>query len=402
MSPILLKAVQSALGLALAANVAYTFITVWAVGRWKNSRPVQNPDYTPGVTILKPVRGVESAHAYNCFESFCLQNYPQDKLQIVFGCLEPEDPVIPLIRKLQAEYPGSNIDLVISGPDSLIGPNRKVCNLIAMLPHAKHDLLVLCDSDMRVDTDYVRRVAAPFSADYMRSSGAATRGVGLVTCPYRGFSPESFPAILEGMGIGAEFIPSSMVSRALEGVGFAFGSTIAISKSVLAEIGGFEGILPELADDFRMGEAVRKAGYEVVLSDYVVDDVLGPEQFKPMWGRRLRWARTVRSCRPGGYAGMFVTFCTAIALAFCLASAVSKVGLVVLVGAMLFRLLTAAIISGITGDKLVRRHLWALPISDLLSFAIYAFSYMGSTIVWRGETFRLLPGGKMVRLEHTR
>jgi ceramide glucosyltransferase len=234
------------------------------------------------------------------------------------------------------------------------------------------------------------------------SGGKTTRGVGLVTCPYRGYSPESLPAILEGLGIGAEFIPSSMVSRALEGVGFAFGSTIAISKSTLAEIGGFEAILPELADDFRMGEAVRKAGYEVVLSDYVVDDVLGPEQFKPMWGRRLRWARTVRSCRPGGYAGMFVTFGTAIGLAFCIASTSNKVGVCVLLGTVLFRLLSAAVISGITGDKLVRRHLWALPISDLLSFALYAASYMGSTIVWRGETFRLLPGGKMVRLEQPR
>ena len=397
MIPLALKGLQGLLLLALAANVAYTFITLWAVRRWMRSRPELNPAFTPGVTVLKPVRGVESAHAYDCFVSFCLQQYPADCLQIVFGCLDPEDPVIPLIRKLQAEFPDTDIELVISGPDSLIGPNRKVCNLIAMLPKAKHSLLALCDSDMLVETDYIRRITAPFEKGIL-PPGAPNRGVGLVTCPYRGCRPQSLPAILEGLGIGAEFIPSSMVSRALEGVGFAFGSTIVIPRTMLEEIGGFEAILPELADDFRMGEAVRKAGCEVVLSDFVVDDVLGPEKFKPMWGRRLRWARTVRSCRPGGYAGMFVTFGSAIALAFAASAQFNTPGLLVLASMVLFRMAMAACTSWMTGDRLVQRYLWCLPLSDLLSFAIYIASYLGNTIVWRGETFKLLPGGKMVRI----
>jgi ceramide glucosyltransferase len=399
--PVALKGLQGLFLFALGAHIAYTFITLWAVKQWKLSRMPLNPEFSPGVTVLKPVRGIESAHAYDCFVSFCKQQYPSEKLQIVFGCLDAEDPVIPLIRKLMAEFPDTDIELVISGPESLIGPNRKVCNLIAMLPRAKHALLALCDSDMLVEQDYIRRITAPFEKG-VSPAGGQDRGVGLVTCPYRGSRPESLPAVLEGLGIGAEFIPSSMVSRQLEGVGFAFGSTIVIPKEILAEIGGFERILPELADDFRMGEAVRKAGCEVVLSDYVVDDVLGPEKFKPMWGRRLRWARTVRSCRPAGYAGMVVTFGTALALGFALASGFNTIGKCVLAAMVAFRLITAAANSFVTGDRLVRRYLYWLPISDLLSFGLYIASYLGSTIVWRGETFKLLPGGKMVKVESGR
>jgi ceramide glucosyltransferase len=362
------------------------------------------------VTIFKPVRGAD-AEAYDNFASFCRLDYPSDRVQLIFGALDPEDPALALVRRLKAEFPRCDISIVSGGPDALLGYNLKVCNLLSMLPTAKHDLFVLCDSDMRVQPDYLRRIVAPFqgkredgkedaSLSSLRPLPSSFSPVGLVTCPYRGFHPHSFAAVLEGLGIGADFIPSAFVSRALEGVSFAFGSTIALPRHVLAQIGGFETLLDELADDFRMGDGVRRAGYKVVLSDYVVDDVLGRERFDLMWARRLRWARTVRACRPAGYAGAFVTYGMPLALMFLLAMGGSAVGWVALAWVTALRYVAALIIAlTCTKDASIRRWWPLLPLSDLFSFALYIGSYAGNQIVWRGDRFRLLPGGRMVSLQ---
>ncbi|HLK61556.1 MAG TPA: glycosyltransferase, partial [Chthonomonadaceae bacterium] len=335
----------------------------------------------------------------------------------------PADPALELVRRLQTEFPQCDIGIVCGGPETARGPNLKVCNLASMLPLARHDLLVLCDSDMRVAPDYLRRVVAPFErkkgepVGALRAQQAAPlqaapnlavaapgsseeeKEVGLVTCPYRGCRAGSFAAMLEALGIGADFIPSALVSRALEGVGFAFGSTIALPRRVLEALGGFEALIEELADDYRLGEGARRLGYGVVLSEYVVDDVLGRERFAAMWARRLRWARTVRACRPTGYAGSCITHGTALALLFLLAMGFSPLGWVLAGTVIAVRLLAALTIACVyTRDPNVSRFLPLLPLSDLLSFALYVASYCGNTIFWRGERFRLLPHGKIQRV----
>jgi ceramide glucosyltransferase len=416
------------LGLSLAAFVAYTLISIWAARKWRRARPTLDPAWMPPVTILKPVRGVD-AEAYDNFASFCRLDYPADRVQLIFSALDPADPALALARQLQSEFPQCDITVMSGGPDAVRGHNLKVCNLLSMLPLAKHDLLVLCDSDMRVQPDYLRRLVAPFQANEkdpqisqisqisaqdkaapiipehptpnaQHPTPNTQRSVGLVTCPYRGFHPHSFAAVLEALGIGADFIPSALVSRALEGVSFAFGSTIALSREALAQLGGFEALLDELADDFRLGDGARRAGYTVVLSDYVVDDVLGRERFGAMWARRLRWARTVRSCRPGGYAGAFVTYGVPLALLFALAMGGNSAGWLVLGGIVALRCLAALVIAATCTEDEAVRHWWPLlPLSDLFSFALYVGSYLGNTITWRGERFRLLPGGRMVHLQ---
>jgi ceramide glucosyltransferase len=390
---LVLLIVQSALGLMLAAFGFYSGLTVWAARKWAHSRTALTPEFLPPVTILKPVRGVD-AHAYTNFVSFCRLDYPADRVQLLFSALDADDPALELAERLQAEFPERDIEIVRPGSEAMRGPNRKVCNLAAMLPTAKHELLVLCDSDMRVEPDYLRRLVAPF-----RPAEATTgRGVGLVTCPYRGCAPESLPAALEALGIGSDFIPSALVSRALEGVSFAFGSTIALPKSVLAELGGFEALFDELADDFRLGNGAAQAGYTVVLSEVIVDDVLGAERFGPMWSRRLRWARTVRSCRPAGYAGAVITHGIALALLFLLASHFALYGWLIFGTVLLLRLGVALFVAHrYTRDPNIAHFLPLLPLSDLLGFALYVGSYCGSRIVWRGERFRLLPGGKLLR-----
>jgi ceramide glucosyltransferase len=417
----LLVIVRVLLGASLLAYVSYAALSVWAARKWHADRAPAPPDWTPAVTVFKPVRGVD-AEAWENFRSFCLQTYPVGQIQILFGAHDPEDPALDLARRLQSEFPNHDIGIVVGSPDSVRGNNRKVCNLLSMQPHAKHDLYVLCDSDMRVNPDYLRRIVAPFAPTAVVKHGTESntqtpealpksqmpdakcriqnRAVGLVTCPYRGARILSFAAAIEALSIGADFVPSTLVSRAMEGISFALGSTIVIPRAVLAEIGGFEPLLDELADDFRLGNGVFKAGYEVVMSDYVIDDILGSERFSAMWSRRLRWSRTLRVCRPAGYAGLFVTNGFALALAFLVAMAFSPIAWAAFGAVVGIRILTAVIITlRYTGDRSVLRFLPLLPISDLIGIALFVSSYFGSHIYWRGERFRLLPGGRLVRAD---
>ena len=414
-----LYVVRVVLGTSLCAYVSYAFISIWAARKWRLEAPVLTPHWTPAVTILKPVRGVD-AEAWDNFASFCRLDYPAGQLQILFGALDADDPVLDLVRRLQTEFPDHDIGVVVAPTGSVRGNNRKVCNLLAMLPHAKHDLLVLCDSDMRVRPDYLRRIVAPFNIDGPegRQSDGPTiqnpnahalwapapeiqnRTVGLVTCPYQGRSVLSFSAAIEALSIGADFIPSTLVSRAVEGVSFALGSTIVIPRSVLERIGGFEPLLDELADDFRLGNGVYKAGYGVVLSDYVIDDILGREQFSRMWSRRLRWSRTLRVCRPAGYMGVFITYGFALALLFLCAMEFSPAGWIVFAAVTSIRFATALTITlRYTGDRAVLRFLPLLPVGDLIGIVLYVCSFFGSHILWRGERFRLLAGGRLAREE---
>ncbi len=447
---VLLLMVRALLAICLLAFAAYSGIAVWAARQWGKTRPVLSgdrgtaarsaasspqllADWTPPATILKPVCGID-ADAYESFASFCRLDYPADSVQLVFGALDANDPALELVRRLQTEFPDADIAIVTpenhfqddsnsdASTSSAYGHNLKVRNLIQMLPAAKYEILVLCDSDMRVTPDYLRRIVAPFADNSAHESALCftpsvssipapannapqptkrmRKSVGMVTCPYRGCNPRSFAAVLEALGIGADFIPSTLVSRALEGVSFAFGSTIALPRYVLEELGGFEAIADELADDFRLGNGASKAGYRVILSDYVVEDMLGAERFVAMWARRLRWARTVRACRPAGYAGAFVTYGTALALLFLIAMSFHLAGWVVLLVTLLVRIVSAVWIAArYTDDTNIARWWWLLPISDVFSFVLYVVSFCGSRIVWRGQRFRLRPGGRIEAID---
>lgn len=407
--------VQLLLGMCLLGFAFYTALAIYAAFRWRSSRKPYDPDWAPAVTILKPVRGSD-AEAYENFASFCRLDYPLNRLQIVFGALEADDPALHLAARLQQDFPHIPITVTTAPPGAARGNNRKVCNLIAMLPHAQNDLLVLCDSDMRVEPDYLRRIVAPFqrnsplmplspllpknalAAEKTGSNREAERPVGMVTCPYRGIRALSPAAVLEALGIGTDFIPSALVSRALEGVRFALGSTIVLPRAVLQQIGGFEPLIDELADDYRLGIGVYQSGYRIEMSDYVIADVLGRERLGAMWARRLRWARTLRVCRPAGYGGAFITHGTALALVFALSTGLRPIGLAALASALFVRYSASLLIVGLcTGDRTALRWLPLLPFSDLLNTVLYLVSFCGSHVVWRGERFRLLPGGRLVR-----
>lgn len=364
--------------------IVYYAIAVIAGLAWFRDRRRQRAlglTFTPPATILKPVRGAD-AEAYENFVSFCRQDYPE--FQIVFGVREESDPAVPIIRQLMADFPALDIEIVISANE--IGYNAKVSNLQNMLAKAKHDILLIADSDIRVEPDYLRRVIAPMQRPK----------IGMVTCLYRGANAKTFAALLENVGISATFGPEVCSSRLLEGIAFSLGSTIVMRRELLERIGGFPAVADYLADDFLLGNLTAKLGYEVVLSDCVVDHISGPDTMAIMLKHQLRWGRSTCISRPWGYRGLILTYGTATALLALLAWGFSPFAWWLLAATMFFRFLPVFLV-GVFGlkDRMLARYFWLVPIRDLVTFGIWAASFIGDEIHWRGVNFRVLPGGQL-------
>lgn len=380
----LIFTLRLALLLCVVASILYYSIALGAGWLWFRDRRRQRAlglSYTPPVTILIPVRGADSG-AYENFASFCRQDYPD--YQIVFGARDEHDPAVSIIREIMADFPARRIELVISPAE--IGHNAKVSNLQNMHARAAHDLLLIVDSDIRVGPDYLRRVVAPMQ----------DKGVGMVTCLYRGVGTHTFGALLENIGISSSFAPEVVTARALEGIKFALGSTILTQRELLARIGGFHAVADYLADDFLLGNYVAAEGFEVVLSDYIVEHVSGPDTFIGMLRHQLRWGRSTRISRPKGYAGLILTYGTATSLLLLLALKFSSFGWIMLSATLAVRLLVAWSF-GVAGlkDRTLAKYFWLVPLRDLIGFGIWAASFVGDEIQWRGTTFQVLPGGKI-------
>jgi ceramide glucosyltransferase len=369
--------------LVIAANV-YNFIALVAGLMWFVDRRWQRAlglGYTPPATIFKPVRGAD-AEAYENFASFCRQDYPE--YQIIFGVRDENDPVVPVIRRLMADFPECDIELVISSNE--IGYNRKVSNLQNMYQWAKHDMLLIVDSDIRVEPDYLRRVVAP-----MRQ-----QKVGMVTCLYRGVNATTLAGLLENIGISSTFGPETCSSRALEGIAFALGSTIVMRRDLLERIGGFHALADYLADDFLLGNYTTREGYEVVLSDCVVEHVANHETMGAMLKHQLRWGRSTRISRPWGYRGLILTYGTATSLLALLAWNFASFAWWLFAATMLIRFLPVFVV-GVWGlkDYVLARYFWLVPIRDLITFGIWILSFFGDEIEWRGVNFRVLKDGRL-------
>lgn len=377
----------------LGASLAYHATTLACSLRWKrHSREIESIARSglttwPGVTIFKALCGADPEHEEN-LRSFCELDYPS--YQVIFGALDPNDPGLEAAYRLQSIYPGLDIKLVAGGP--IRGENRKVSTLLAMEPHARHEIFVFADSDMRVAPTYLKSVVVPFGLPQ----------VGLVTCPYRGFGPRGLPSILEALGIGAEFIPSAFLAYFAFSVRMAFGSTIALRRDLLEQTGGLEGLADLLADDYALADRVRRAGRGVHLSSVVVDDTLGRESMGNVWRRRLRWARTSRSLRPGPYWGLFITYTTPLALLSILLSGPTFGSLSTAAGSVCVRTAIAlAIARFATADSALIRWGFLTPFSDLFGMAVWIASLTSRSVHWRGQSFIVRRDGSLERRETT-
>jgi ceramide glucosyltransferase len=360
----------------------YVVATLAAVRFFSRERKKTLGSYTPAVSVLKPVRGVDFA-SYENFKSFCLQDYPE--YEILFCVNDLDDAAVPLIRRLAQEFPQRSVRLVSHAAQ--IGSNRKVNNLVLLAREAKYRLLVQSDGDVRVGPNYLREMAAPFE----RAETA------VVSCFYRGVAQKNIWAEIEALGVATDFSAGVLVAAWLEGVTFALGASVATTKKWLGKIGGYEALANVLADDYEIGNRMAKVGGQVMMSREVVETMYPAQTLGKFWDHQMRWARTVRLCRPASYVGLLFTHALPFAIAGAIASRSAAGALLFMAAYVVLRLAEAQTV-GVWGlrDEAARRKWWILPLRDLLQFAVWVGSFLSDRIVWGDAEFKLSKNGEMV------
>ncbi len=366
--------------LSLAASSMYS-APASVVGRFAAASMPLGGELAP-VTLLKPLH-FDSIGLEEDLDSFLAQDYPAP-IQIVFGVQDVADPAITVVNHLKARHPDIDIDLVIDA--RRYGSNAKICNLINMTEHARHGVLVLSDSDIAVPRDYLSRVVGALHQP----------GVGAVTCPYTGRAGASAWSTLAAMGTSYEFLPN-MVFGTWWGIADAcLGSTIAVKRATLDNIGGFEAFSNYLADDYEMGRAIRHRGMRVSVLPLAVTHRCTEETLAELFHHELRWSRTVRILRPVSHLGTSVTFPVPVALAALALLAGSTGGWVALAAALVARFVLKARVEKAFGAA--SGPLWLLPIRDTLSLAVFIASFFGQKVAWRGARLKVGPSGAMSQL----
>jgi ceramide glucosyltransferase len=330
------------------------------------------------ISVLKPVRGLDPG-AYENFASFCSQNYPE--FEILFAVNDPEDPVVPFIQRLMADFPERSIRLIIV--TERLGANTKVSNLCCLVREARHNLLVITDSDVRVEPEYLRSVAAMFRDP----------SVGGVTALYRGRDNLEFVAAMDCVGSSAAFCGAALVARELEGLKFMMGSTMATTKERLAEIGGFEAMVDLHSDDYELGHRIAAQGHRIELLPEPVWMAFPSQTLGAYLRHELRWTIGIRNIRPGGHFGMLLTHGLPWAIAAAGVAPSLAIGAAYLAAYVVLRFAMAWFV-GVWGlhDPVLRRRIWLLPIRDSLSFLVWLASFAVNRIEWRGNVFTLDKG----------
>ena len=386
----LAELVEAVSGLASLAGIAFYFTCLWSAraylkDRDQASRPAQPGTHElPPVTILKPLKG-EDPEIYQSFRSHGLQDYPQ--YEIIFGVSDPNDPAVKAVERLRHEFPQLPIQLVVCSES--LGTNTKLGNLAQMVRAARYDHLIVSDSDIRVEPDYLRKVITPLT----------NVAIGMVTCLYRGIASPTLGSRLESLGISTDFSAGVLVARAIEGgVRFALGSTMAFRKRELEAIGGFESFVDYLADDYELGKRIAALGLKVHLSEVVVETFLPAYDPRQFFEHQLRWARGVRDARRGGYVGLLFTFGWIWAVVALLTSRGAGWAWALAGTAILLRVLVAWMVGiQVLFDRQVRRFVHLLPLRDLVALAVWFASFASNTVAWRGDRF-YLKNGKLARI----
>jgi ceramide glucosyltransferase len=354
---------------------ALALLSGWEYLRKLKKFPPFDLSFAPPVSILKPVRGIDR-EAYTNFASMCALDYPE--YEIVFAVGEADDPVIPLIEKLQREYPATSIRL-IAGVEQ-IGVSPKMNNLCRLVKEAKYEWLVINDSDVRVESDYLRDAVAPF----------ADPKVGAVTAFFRGLTEGGIAADVDAVGVPTDSSASTLVAQKLGAIDFALGWTMAITKTRLAEIGGFEAMVNHHSDDFTLGNEVAKKGYRVELMRKAVWMVFPNETLGDFMRHELRWSIMLKNIRLGGYLSLFMTFGFAWSLLVALVVPSWGIAATYALLYLVLRLSVAWLIGvRIIGDSIVRRKLWLVPVRDALNLCVYIASFFSNTVQWRGLPYRV-------------
>jgi ceramide glucosyltransferase len=363
----------------LGAGWVYWIVAWRTLARFARARKPVNDEFHPPVSILKPVKGID-IDAMTNFASYCRQHYPQ--FEILFGVADTDDPAVGVVRNLQRRFPDVPIRLIVARS---IGSNPKCGILHTLSQRARYDVLVLSDSDIRVEPDYLRSVVAPL----------ADEKTGVVTCIYRSEGTRGIMAKLTELGLNVFFIPSAIVASQLLGISLGIGATLALRRRELEAIGGFLGIADYLADDHQVAARIARRGFRVHLSNYLVTNVLGSPPVRAQWEREVRWARNIRSLYPLGYLGLPMTHTFALCLLLLVLAGPTGAVLTACAVSVVLRSVAALRIVSLLHCDRDPRQLFLEPLRDLVSFFIWCWSARGRSVVWRGNRYRIGAGNRL-------
>jgi len=374
------------LGIALLGIASSTiFLGLVAAGTIRFHRDARRArlsqpaaEVLPPVSVLKPVHGAEARLKEN-LESFFRQDYPS--YEILFAADEADDSALDVVRDVSARYPRIPCRILVTGVPPW--PNPPAYCFFRMTEVAAHEILVTSDSDVEVAPNYLQEVVAPL----------LDPKVGMVTCVYRGKNVAGFWSGLTAIGMSVEMTAGVLVANLLEGINFGLGPTIAVKKTAVASIGGYEALGEYFANDYMIGKLIDRAGYRVALSHHVIDHVVSQTTFQKMWGSQLRWAKSTRYSRPKGHFGSGLIYAAPFGLlGFAAAALLGKtgLGLSLLVAACLNRVIESWLVGWtVVRDPVALKQPWMNVFRDLLGFAVWAASYTAARAVWRSSNYEL-------------
>ena len=362
----------------LAGSLVYCVLVMVATQRYLRAKlpPAGN---TPSISIVKPLCGRDEGLEEN-LRSFFVQDYPD--FEVLLAVHRESDPAVEIAEKVIREFSGKiRARLIVTGESPI--PNAKAYNLNRLVREAAHDLLVMGDSDVRVQPDLLARLAREFEDPR----------VGLITCPYRAVGGRTVWSRLEAIGMNTELLSGVLVARMLEGMKFALGCTAAVRRNVLEEMGGFAYLQEFLAEDFVLGHRAAELGHEVLLSSAIIEHRIGSQSMLRNLSHRLRWARSTRRSRPAGYWGQIFTY--PLPLALLLWAVYAPAWPALLLALVLRGGAAIATSESVVRDPVLRQQWWLLPVQDMLGFLVWIGGFLGDTIMWRDRKCTVLRDGRL-------
>ncbi|HNQ87736.1 MAG TPA: glycosyltransferase [Verrucomicrobiota bacterium] len=390
--------VNLALG-GITATSALLTLWQWLEGRlFPLHRRVEDPSFAPAVTLFKPLKGSDPG-LESCLESWFAQDYP-GPIQYLFGAAAPDDPALPLVRRLLEARPGADAHVVVC--PRRLGPNAKASTLAQLESHARHGLWVISDADVWAPPDLLVNLVAPLrdpAVGLVNPLYAFTRTQAASQPP--GLS-SALAMGLEAVAVNADFWTSVLQARRLRRLRFALGAAIAVRHTCIQRIGGLATLVEHLADDYVLGRRIADTGQRIELCPTPVACLEEPRPWRTVWQHQLRWARTIRVCSPGPYAASLISNPTLWPALWALLEP-NAASFAALLGCLGVRILTAAD----NERRLMRRRLpdpWILaaPVKDLLQVLLWSSAFLGNTVEWRQERFRVQPDGRLVLLPDPR